>query len=93
MPGSMSPAMIAAVRNVVESAQMEGQILDAYAAAEQIKQKFPEENSSVSQLVGLMLTAGLPAVEFSPPALIIEIVFPVEGECGDDKIGEHTLLS
>jgi hypothetical protein len=87
----MSQAMIAAIRSLVESAEMEGQILDAYAAAEQIKQKFPAEDSSLGEVVALMLTAGLPAVEFSPPGLLIEIVLPDEGEGGDDEIDERAL--
>jgi hypothetical protein len=87
----MSPEMIALVRSLVESAQREGQILDAYAAAEQIKQKFPEEDSSVGEMVALMLTAGLPAVEFSPPGLMIEIVLPDESEFGDGEIEKRAL--
>jgi hypothetical protein len=93
MQCALSKAVLGAVRNIVESAQTDGQILDAYAAAEQIRLSFPEESISVGELVALMLRANLPAVEVSPPALIIELIFPVEDECGEDKSMERSLNS
>ena len=61
-----SDAVLAAVQKVALAAEMDGRILDAFAAAEKIREDFPRENISPGDLVALMLRTGLQAIEISP---------------------------
>lgn len=88
MTQQLPDAVWKAVRSLVDSAHANGQILDAYAAAEQIRQKFPEENLAVGELVAFMITANLPAIEISPGAVMLEIFLPVEDGLDSDITDE-----
>lgn len=78
MKQRFSDAVLAAVQKVVLATEVDGRILDAYGAAEKIREDFPGENIASSDLVALMLRTGLQAIEISPPALIIEFILPAD---------------
>jgi hypothetical protein len=88
MNKNMPDAVITAVRKLVQKAEGNNDVLDAYGAAERIKRAFPDERLSTGELVAVMLDCSLRAMELSPPGgLILEIILPPgsppEGEAID----------
>jgi len=87
MTRNLPDAVVTAVRKLVHEAEMNNDILDAYAAAERIKRTFPGEVMSTGELVAVMLDSSLRAMELSPPGLIVEVILPPgsppEGEAID----------
>jgi hypothetical protein len=77
MKKNLPDAVITALRKLVQEAEGNNDVLDAYGAAERIKRAFPNERLSTGELVAVMLNFSLRAMELSPPGgLIIEIVLP-----------------
>jgi hypothetical protein len=76
MATRLPEAVRTAVRNLVQEAERENEILDAYGMAERIKRAFPNEQLGTGELVAEMLGGGPRAIELSPPSLVIEVILP-----------------
>ena len=78
MPKGLSPAVAAAVKEIVREAEANNQIVDAYGVAERVRRSFPEEEFAPGEVIAVMLNFGLQAVELAPVPLVIEIILPAE---------------
>jgi hypothetical protein len=74
----LSPTLKDAIRDVLERTEREHGILDAYAAATRIQKALPEENVALEDIISALLRGrgAIQAIEFVPPAGILEVVMP-----------------
>jgi hypothetical protein len=74
-----------AIRTVLEDVERNEGILDAYKAAEDIQEAYPEENVALEDIIAALMTGrgSIQAIEFSPRNTLIEIVYRVADEESD----------
>jgi hypothetical protein len=72
----------AAVRQAIKLAEVPGKILNAYDTAGDILRMLPHLDLRLEEIVDMMLEmpGSVSAFEFSPPAVVIEIIVPSESE-------------
>jgi hypothetical protein len=81
-----SPTLKGAIRDVLDRAEQDSGILDAYAAASHIQKELPDENVALEDIISALLLGrgSIRAIEFIPPTpTILEIVLPTESGEGD----------
>ena len=74
---NLPPQMLSATIHVLHDAQKAKAIFDIYAGAIALREALPEEFVMMDELVEWMIAhlGGIEAVEFSPPGLIIDVLF------------------
>lgn len=76
MTRRLPDAVRTAVRKLVQEAEANNEILDAYGMAERVRRDFPGEQLATGELVAEMLHGGLRAAELTPHRLVIDIILP-----------------
>ena len=86
MTRHLSDMVLREIRKVLHEAEASGDVFDVYSSAIKIRERFPDEVASTDQLVNLMIQGlgSIPAIEISPPSLVIEIILPAEA--GDESL-------
>lgn len=86
---ALSDCVRAAMRKVLDDIEFNGGFLDVYESAAQIQMALPDENVALEDIVAAMLAGrgGIQAIEFDPPALIIDIIVPLPdfGDAAEDQ--------
>ena len=77
---NLSPQMRSATIHVLRDAQQAKAIFDIYAAANALREALPQEFVMIDELVDWMIAhrGCIEAIEFSPPGLIIDVLFSEE---------------
>jgi hypothetical protein len=80
MTKPFSDIMLSEIRKALHEAEASGEVFDVYSSATKIRERFPDEVTTTDELVNLMLQGlgSIPAIELSPPSLLIEIILPAE---------------
>lgn len=68
-----------AIRDVLDRAERDHGILDAYAAATRIQNELPQENVALEDIIAALLCerGAIRVIEFSPPAAsVLEVILP-----------------
>ena len=75
-----------AITNALHQAQQDGGVFDAYSAAIKICETFLDGPVSIDSVIDAMIAklGCIQAVEISPPAMMIDVVFSVDDD--DDEI-------
>ncbi len=86
MTKGLSPAVTAAVKKIVRDAEANNQIVDAYGVAERVRRSFPDEEFMPGEVIAVMLTSGLQAIELAPAPFVIEIILPPDAPGENEEL-------
>lgn len=88
MTKGLSADATAAVKKIVQEAEANNEIVDAYGVAERIRRSFPEEEFMPGDVISVMLISGLQAMELAPSPLVIEFILPPEAPAENEDLEE-----